>query len=494
MSYRIAAGTVIAGRWRLTHELPGSADAWAWACEDIEDRSPAECVGLRAGPILWPGAREGFAAGGSVEHPAALPVIARDVVGGVPVRVRPRTSGPLGRLDADQGLAVLRWLGGAVLAGNGAAAGNLRADDVVVDGDGVPRFAPLGAAPPRAVQANLARAPEKDVGSAADARADLWGLAVLVHAAVAGEAPWPAVTQAELEARRVTARPRLRMDALDAELDGCLRVEPGARVPPQPADAAPRVSPGTVAHATSTAIGRPAAPTAPTPLQQGFPKYVVLVPTRALGPAALARLAIRSGSALPAVQEAARHGEPWAVEGASVEEDARRLARRLASVGLPAEVQPTKIPRFIHFVGLSVLVCAGGFALDVWAMGALLALVCVWVAFTNIRSGAPIFRARQAWQGRLRGIPPEDGALAGILRFRRRVEDANLPDPARAHLLGDADALLYALEEASAEEVELSAAGADTGAVRARLTGVAAQLAVLEADLARVAAEVRALG
>jgi hypothetical protein len=493
VSYRIAAGTVIAGRWRLTHELPGSADAWAWACVATDDGTEAECVGLRPGPLLWPGAREGFAAGGAVDHPATLPVLARDVVNGVPVRVRPRTAGPLGRLDAAQGLAVLRWLGGAVLAGGGAAAGNLRGDDVVVDAEGVPRFTPLGVAPPRAVQANPARAPEKDAGGAPDARADLWGLAVLVHAAVSGESPWPAVTQAELEGRRATPRPRVRDDALDAELDGCLRLDPAHRAPPGPAGDAPRVTPGVVASAATTALGRPTPPQAGGLLQQGFPKYVVLVPTHALGPGALARLAIRSGSALPVVQDAARRGEPWAVDGAPVEEDARRLARRLASAGLPAEVQPTKIPRFIHFVGLSALVCAGGFALDLWAMGALLALVCLWVAFTNIRGGAPIFRARQAWQGRLRGIPPEDGALAGILRYRRRVEDANLPEPARVHLVGDADALLRELEDATAEEVELVAAGADAAAARARLAAVPAQLARLEADLARVAHEVRAL-
>jgi hypothetical protein len=302
-------GALVAGRWKLTHELPGTRDSWRWACEDSQGQERAECVGLRPSVALWPGARESFAAGGNLMHEAALPVLARDVLDGVPVRVRPRTRGGLGRLSAREALAVAGWLGGAVTAGAGAAGGSLRGEDVVVGEDGVPRFAPLGVAPPKAVQANPWAPPERDTAPP-DAAADLYGLGVLLHEAVGGTLPWPATTQAELERRRGMERPRLGDPALDGALDGLMQADPRRRSAPEapahaPVLAADAPTPGAASLAltpTSTADLLPSPSTV-------VPTYVVLVDTRALGPGALARLAVRSGCALEAVQEASRRGE-----------------------------------------------------------------------------------------------------------------------------------------------------------------------------------------
>jgi hypothetical protein len=174
-----------------------------------------------------------------------------------------------------------------------------------------------------------------------------------------------------------------------------------------------------------------------------------------------------------------------------VEEDARRLVRRLATAALPASVQGTKVPRVVHFVLLSLLICAGGWAAKLLWVGVTLAAVCLWIAGANLLSGAPIFRARVAWQARTRGAAPEGSPLARLRLFRDRVDAANLPEPARQHFLTEVEGLVQGLEEAFVEAMELQVAGADPAPAQQRLARVESDLTGLEAELAKVAAEVR---
>ncbi len=489
------AGAIVAGRWRLVRELPGTRDAWRWACEDERGGPPAECVGLRASALLWSGAREGFDGVPDIAHPAVLPILARDTVDGVPVRIRPATRGPLPRLSREEGIQLLGWLAGAVMAGNGAARGCLRDEDVVVDDEGTVRFAPLGAAPPRAVQANPHRAPELDAGSPATATADLYGLGVIVQTAVTGSLPWPATTTAELVQRRAHPRPRVGNETLDTLLDGTLTSEPSARVVPMftgspvridaaRMDAAPRAGAATTALASRQELdtARPSAP---------FPRYIVMADTQGLGPAALVRLAARSSSDVEAVRQCAREGRPWVVDGFSVEEDARRLTRTLATLGLPSRIEVSRPPRVVQFIGLSILALAGGIALDMWIVGALLAGVCAWIAMTNFRTMFTTARVRMAWNERGRNPAAADSITARLGHLRERIGAANLPDAAAAHLVSRADALARAFEDADTEGIELAVAGAATTTTDARKAELVAEFGAIEADLARLATELR---
>jgi hypothetical protein len=471
----------------LIRELPGTADTWRW--EVRNGTEVAEAIGLRPHALLWPGAREGFARIPDVDHPAWLPVLARDALDGAPVRVRPPTR-PFPRLDATQAAACGRFLAPAVLLAAGAARGEVRTDDLVVDADGVPRFAPLGFVPPDAIgRVPYARAPEVVAGAPPDGASDLYGLGVACFTAVRGEPPWPAPSLAALDARRGGPAPTVGLIDADALLSTLLAVDPSARrgavgastLPPRLPDAAPAVS------ATPTAVTtRPASP----PLQSrstGFPRYVVLVPTARLSHHALAVLASRSERDAEAVRAAARTGARWAVGGAEVEADARTLARRFAALGLPADVDTTVPPRVIQYL---VLAAATGMAALLtsyrlpFAVGA---LVLVYMALVNFRAMFRTAEVRMAWQARDRATVASDSLEGRLIAARERAE--RLPEVAAADLRVRLDEARRALEHARGVSWSGTTGPDEAAAAQREAELAAAEVARIESAVARAAAE-----
>jgi hypothetical protein len=460
----VRMGERIGGDWELVRELPSGPDVWRW--EVRRGEQIAEAIGLRAHALLWPRARERFAAVPDIADPAALPILARDALDGAPVRVRPRTSGVLPRLDGATAGRVAAFLAPAVRAGTGAAEGELRTEDLVLDADGVPRFAPLGVRPPDAIgRVPFARAPEVVHGAPPDGASDLYGLGVVLVTAVRGEPPWPAPSLAALEARRGSPPPSLGDIDADGIVAGLLATDPAARhaVPERYARPAempvlPTEAPAAPSPSPARLTTRPAEP----PLYAGsatFPKYVVRVPTARLSAEALARLASRAESDAEAVRAAARRGDTWAIGGADVEADARALARRFGAIGLPATVDTTVPPRVIHYLALAVAAAIGALVSGFPVPFAGIAVGLVYMAGVNFRAMFRTAEVRMAWQARGRA-PVDATSLEGRLLAARARAD-RLPEVAAADVRLRLEEAQAALERARAASWS---GGADTDA------------------------------
>ncbi|MFZ5481248.1 MAG: hypothetical protein ACOZNI_31100 [Myxococcota bacterium] len=438
-------GQRAAGRWELVRELTGGEDWVRWEVRDGEH--VAELVAPKAHALLRPGAREAFAGTPMPDDPAVLPRLAEDEIDDVPVRVQARTRCTFleARLSVAEARAIAGWLGPAVLAAGGACAGELTAEDLVVDADGVPRLAPLGI--PRAE--SLARKPVyRAPDGGADGRADLFGLGVALHFAATGRLP---------------KLPPSPVDpALDPVFAGLLSRDPDARVAalPPPPEEPPRLQP-------------PAAPPAPAPIvhtpHDPLPRYVVVVPLRGLGPDALRRVAARAASDVAAVERAAARGAMWAVGGAETELDAGPLLKRLAGLGLPARAVTTVAPKVVQYWAVAVVVAVVGLVSGFLLPFGVAAGVLAWMGLINFRHMFPVAEARLAWQERRRAPADPASPVAKIETLRARIVAEDLHDAVAADLrarLADAERKL----DAALLE------GGDLGAVAGMLDAIASDL------------------
>ncbi|MEN9786209.1 MAG: hypothetical protein RLZZ299_1473 [Pseudomonadota bacterium] len=481
------AGARVAGGWELTHELPGTDATWRWACRAPDGRE-AECVGLRSRALVWPGAREGFTATPAIDHPAALPVLARDQLEGVPVRVQPPTRGILDGLPPARVPGIAVWLGGAVLAGRGACRGALQPHDLVVDGSGVPRLAPLGIIPP----ASLAGVdPHAAPEGAADAIGDLYGLGVALFRAATGHPPWRARTPETLATSRAAGLPSTGDADADAVLTELVLTDPGHRAasgvvranthavsPPAPLAPSP-------APAERAALPAPTAPALPVPAGSGgFPRYVVLATPARLGHGALWRLAAQSGSDPDAIRTAAARNDAWAVDGFSVEMDARALARRLGAAGIPSDVHATQPPRVIQHAAIAVVAGVIGVLAGQALLGMALAAVFSWMAIVNLRGMVDTARVRMAWTARGRHPLPARLPEARARALQERIARAELSEVIAVDLRGRLDDLTHEIGHIRDDEGHAAEVGAHPDSLAARMAAVTARLDSVERDLA----------
>lgn len=484
-------GTKVGGRWTLLRELGGEEDLARWEAEDAAG-TRVEVVAPRPHALLRPGARESFAAARPPDHPAALPELARDVVDGVPVRVRPLTRGTLAgvRLTPAEAVAIAGWLGPAVLAGSGIGGGELRPEDVAIDPEGAPRLAPAGL--PRGE--SLARVPvQRAPEGARDARADLFGLGVTLWRAVTGQEPRPARTAAELASRDVPVPLASLAGApdehADAVLAGLLSPDPDARAAALPA--APTAPPRLPLPAPVPAPVLATLPAAPASSER-LPKYVVSVPLRGLSADALRRVAARAGSDPDAVRRAAARGGEWALGGADIELDAQALARRSVAAGLPATSGTTVAPKVVQY-WIIAIVCAilaplSGFVLPFLALAALL----VYMGAVNFRVMYRVAEVRHTWQDRARAPARADTPEGALAAVRARLDLADLPDPVLVDLRARVEALAARLDELREAEAALvdglprdPAMAPRLAAVRADLAALTVAAAAIDTDTAR---------
>ena len=475
------AGARIAGRWELVEELPGTDATWRWRCRDLQDGPDAEVIGLRARALLWPGAREGFMAADPGEAAAALPILARDVLDGVPVRVRPATRGPLAHVPLGQVGAVAGWLGDAIVRAPGGCGGHLHGEDVVVDHAGVPRLAPLGVPPPPGLgRVHTGRAPEGTDGAASA----LHGLGVLLTTLATGRPLLP----------HAPSLPQTGDHDADAVLAALLAASPADRHAPSPPDAPP-----VLARDATPAVagdGSPDATTAPhgalvrprpsLPARGAagiFPRHVVLVQTARLSAGALARLAVRSGASPEAVLAAHRDGTDWAVAGYAIEADARTLLRRLGAVGLPADVRPTRPPGVIQYVLSALVAFVVGFLVNQTLIGSAIAALLTWMAFTNFRAMFVTARTRMAWTARERGGVEASTLEGRLAQVRERVGRADLADAVESDLLARADDLLLDIEQLRVTTAEARVLDGTRTAPEDRVTALESRVSALERDL-----------
>ena len=469
------AGARIAGRWEIIEELPGTDATWRWRCRDLGDGPDAEVIGLRARSLLWPGAREGFASVDPGDAPAVLPIHARDILEGVPVRVRPATRGPLAHVPLSQVSAVAGWLGDAIRGAPDACGGSLHTEDLVVDLEGVPRLARLGVLPPAGLgRALTGRAPEGTEGVASA----LYGLGVLLvglttHAPLASD-PRAAAQTGNAEA--------------DAVLAALLEASPEARRAPMRPDAPPVLARET----PPVAFGGSPLPPAPLvrarPADPGaVPRHVVLVPTARLSPGALARLAVRSGASPESVLAAHAAGTDWAVAGFGIEADSRTILRRLGAAGLPAHVRPTRPPGVVQYVLGALVAFVVGFLVNQALIGSAIAALLVWMAFTNFRAMFVTARTRMAWSARERGGVEATSLEGRLAQVRDRVERADLADAVESDVLSRTDDLLLEVEQLRVATAEARVLDADLSAPAERVAALDVRVTALERDLRRLA-------
>jgi hypothetical protein len=437
----------------------------------------AEAVAPAAHVLLRPGVREAFS-GTRVAHFAALPTLGDDVLDGLPVRVRPVTRGTGDdlRLTPADAVALAGWLAPAVLAGGGAAFGELGPEDIALADDGLVLFAPSGVPRVESVaRPPVTRAPE----GAATAEADLYGLGATLHRAVTGN--WPGTPYRPPGAAGLDP-------AADALLTGLLSPDPVARraavadlvpVPflaplPEEPPKAPAV------RTTSSVQTAPVSPAVPLP-------WAVTVPLKGLSEASLRLVAARSGVDTAAVRSAVTRGA-WAVDAVGTEAEARRILARLEAVGVRGEVRVTRAPKVVQFVLLAVIAVVVGGIAGIWLPFLGLAAFLLYLAVANLWGMVRVAELRLMIQERDRAALPDTAPESRARAFRRRLAGAEISEIVLADLRDRLIPVEARIDELRAHEAELTGA---TGAelerrrdrVRAELAGVEQELAALDATL-----------
>jgi hypothetical protein len=482
-------GTRVAGRWIVESELPSAGDLRRFRVRDGE--AVAEAVAPAAHVLFRPGVREAFPRLTLPDAPAALPVLATDVVDGLPVRVRPATRGTLenARLSPAEAVALAGWLAPTILAAGGVGGGELGDDDLVADETGTVRLAPSGV--PRAE--SVARVPHhRAPEGTATAEADLYGLGVTLYRSVTGDWPRADVGPPPASAHGVSAE-------ADALLAGLLAKDPDARrravagLPeapvtlPETAIPPALAAPMSVAPAGASTAIRVTAPPPTTLTTAGGPilPWAVLVPLRGLSAAAVRVIASRAAADPEAVRRAAGKGATWCIDTAETEAEANRILKRLEAAGVKGgHIAVTKAPRVIQYGLLAVVSVIVGAVSGLLLPFGGIAAILLYMAAVNLKGMFSVAEVRLHVQDRARAALPDTAPEARVRALRRRVAAAELPEIVLSDLRSEVARLEERLDTLRAHEAELATIGEDAE-LRARQGKVRVELETVEADLSR---------
>lgn len=494
----------VCGRYRLERELVAEEALRRWAAVDTVTDEPVEIVAPRAHILLRPGAREIFDTV-SIDHPSALPVLARLEVDGTPMRVRPMTQGTLvgAHLSPEEALALARWVIPGIQAGAGCFGGELRPEDIVIDASGIPRLAPIRL--PRVeslARVPLHRAPEllevrHAEEPASSVAADLFGLGVVLYRAVSGAEPYPAESVTQLRMRTLNAPPLSDHLPVPPELDALVN----QLIALDPAERSPIEIAGPAAPPTLVLARDHDAPSAvrgmPRVASTTAPGWLVLAPLANVSPAMLLRVAIRSGVSPEAVARAAERGHEWVIEEAETQAEATRLARRHQNRGLPVRVQETTAPRAAQYLLLAVVAALFWFFLPmpISLLPIAAAMLMLVLTVRGLRQGVVVARARLALADRQRAPAARSAEGRAWAMDHRLRENDEIPATLRADLREAVDAVVERLEALAVAEAAAAPAPAgstDAADFQAERERLCRQLTRLEVELTHASTELSA--
>lgn len=456
-----------ADRYRLEGLAPAGPEQVRVLAFDTVEGRPVELHGLKHHVWMRPGAGEGFAPR-PVWPPVGIEVLGQLEHERRPVLVRPRLARSFRglRLSSDEALAVLRWVGPALVGS--PFQGRLTADDLWLDLDGHPRLAGVSYPEDVRLQPPATEAPEVGAGAVSPS-SDLYALGAILYEAVSGIAP----SRPPVDLAHVSAVPAPVGDAIMR----ALAQDPAARTVDAPAaDAAPPV------------IAVPASPAAAKPTSAGPPALprerwaaAVLVDLPKLDPASRARLAVLAGVPRVVVDRAWQRDLPFVAGAFADPAEATRVSGRLERRGLPVRTEHTTTPPIVQWgaVSLFAAVLAVASSGDVRYGFAALAVLLLGVTASRVARGLAKARLGVAIMDRLQAGFSDDAA-GEAAQVRTLLLRGNVSSPVRVTLLEQLDAAVDELADLAAVEVVNPGGTA------------AAELRAAEAEVTRIAAEARA--
>ncbi|MBN1336372.1 MAG: hypothetical protein JXB39_10460 [Deltaproteobacteria bacterium] len=440
-------GDRIAGRWRILSESRGTDDLRRWSVEDTSTGDRAEAVEPSAVARVRPGSLDGFrAATYQGTDPVRLPATLVESDEG-PVAVRVPTKGTLAdvpALDAEQALALARWLAPSLVPAAVAPRGRLEPEDLVVDGDGRVRLAPSGI-PSAEGPVPRHTAPEVLAGAPPTEGSALFGLGVLLYRRLVGAWPWPAsvaaswrIAMASAPTPASTVRPDLPPD-VDALLTGLLSTDPARRVA-----AVGALGPGDPPRLVLPEIpvqGPDAAPALlPAPRASSSGDHLVVANLAKAPDAVLALASALTGFDTRAIERAGPRGV--VVARASGAAAAAETAARLEACGLSCRVQVARFPVAVlagGAAGLAFMAAGVLFVVSRLAAVAAAGLGAFLAVIASTRPRRPLSSASPALPHR---IPAVAALERRVVHLLARLPDLPLPTPALCDLRDDLHALL----------------------------------------------------
>lgn len=492
------SGPRVLGRYEPTATLPSVGDLQREAGRDSVTGALVEIVRAAPHAALREGSQARFASAWTERvgrHPAWLEPLAGPAPGGASVAVRPAISTPWTegiRLSADDARRIAGWVGGALLADTQGLGGELGQEDLVFDGDGIPRLSPSGLVRVASV-ARLPhhRPPTVHQGPGGDRDAALYGLGALLFHAVTGV--WPTEARSPDGLRTAQATPRRARALLpdlpadvDALLAALLDPDPARRAPAiaaviqasppvvRPTVATPEVAVPAASQGAPAAlrVSRQAPQTSAARVDTALAPWVVVFDRTRATAASLRRLE----ALLPELPHFALRDGPSAAGGvvvasAKTEAEAQDLARTLGRSGAPLDVRSTAAPAVaqagaaVGWMVAAVLapllgLLAGGPV--VGGIGAVAGLVLALVAGRTLRQNRAEVRSLSASTltdpAQLPRLP--DGprhVLDAVQQARRTLMGGDLSDALRVDLLQsleDIEAAALAGQGASQDELD----------------------------------------